>query len=68
MMKKAKKIGDTCNTTISQYNDIRCQMQALSRFNHLEENNDSTKRIEMDILRIVDKEKDIKCFHVPELR
>lgn len=40
MVKKAAKIGDTCNVTINLYNDIRCQLDAIRIFNQVETLND----------------------------
>ena len=67
MMKKAQKIGDTCNKTISQYNEIRCQMEALSKFNELEKGNEATQKMEVEILRIVQKEKEAKMLNFPNV-
>lgn len=43
-------------------------MQALAKYNELDEATEHTKKMEREILQIVQQESDLKCQQVPELK
>ena len=67
MLKKAKKIGDTCNVTVNLYNDIKCQLEAIRQLNNLDDRDEQIQSMARKISGIVEKEARVLVDDLPQI-